>query len=58
MRKAITQMDDATQQNASLVEETSTAAHSMDAQARSLRDAVTVFRVDDTEHVRDAIGLA
>jgi methyl-accepting chemotaxis protein len=49
--KAITQMDDVTQQNASLVEETSAAAHSMDAQARSLRDAVDVFRIGDADHV-------
>ncbi|WP_161782978.1 hypothetical protein [Paraburkholderia nodosa] len=43
--KAITRMDDVTQQNASLVEETSAAAHSVNAQARSLRDAVAVFRI-------------
>ncbi|GAB7533851.1 methyl-accepting chemotaxis protein [Burkholderia sp. 3C] len=47
--KAITQMDDVTQQNASLVEETSVAAHSMDTQARSLRDAVGVFRIEGIE---------
>lgn len=45
--KAIIQMDDVTQQNASLVEETSVAARSMDTQARSLRDAVDVFRIED-----------
>jgi methyl-accepting chemotaxis protein len=47
--KAITKMDDVTQQNASLVEETSAAAHSMNAQARSLSDAVGVFRIDDAD---------
>ncbi|WP_395069326.1 methyl-accepting chemotaxis protein [Paraburkholderia silvatlantica] len=47
--KAVTQMDDVTQQNASLVEETSAAAHSMEAQARSLRDAVAVFRLAEVD---------
>nr|WP_167337733.1 hypothetical protein [Paraburkholderia heleia] len=43
--RAIARMDDVTQQNAALVEETSAAAHSMDAQAKSLRDAVALFRI-------------
>lgn len=41
------QMDDVTQQNASLVEETPAAACSMDAQARTLRDAVAAFSLAD-----------
>ncbi|MGA9912977.1 methyl-accepting chemotaxis protein [Paraburkholderia sp.] len=45
---AVRQMDQVTQQNAALVEEASAAAHSMAEQARSLRDAVAVFKVDDT----------
>ncbi|MGN6315917.1 methyl-accepting chemotaxis protein [Trinickia sp.] len=51
INKAVTQMDDVTRQNASLVEETSAAAHSMDAQARSLRDAIGVFRIGDAEQI-------
>ncbi|MFP6560193.1 methyl-accepting chemotaxis protein [Paraburkholderia sp. B3] len=54
--KAITQMDDVTQQNASLVEETSAAAHSMDAQTRSLRDAVAVFRLGEADTRSRSVG--
>jgi methyl-accepting chemotaxis protein len=49
--QAMTQMDDVTQQNASLVDEISAAAHSMEAQATSLRDAVAVFRIGDPHAV-------
>jgi methyl-accepting chemotaxis protein len=41
-------MDQVTQQNAALVEEASAAAHSMAEQAQALREAVAVFKVDDT----------
>jgi len=43
---AVVQMDQVTQQNAALVEEASAAAHSMVQQAKALRDAVAVFRID------------
>jgi methyl-accepting chemotaxis protein len=46
VNKAITQMDDVTQQNAALVEQASAAVHSMDEQARSLHEAVAVFKVE------------
>jgi methyl-accepting chemotaxis protein len=49
VNQAVVQMDQVTQQNAALVEEASAAAHSMAEQAQSLRDAVTVFKVDDRE---------
>jgi len=42
---AVTQMDQATQQNAALVEEMAAAAGSLNAQARELVDAVSVFRL-------------
>jgi len=42
---AITQMDEVTQQNAALVEEAAAAAESLEEQARSLMDAVSVFRL-------------
>jgi len=41
---AVVQMDEVTQENAALVEEASAAAQAMAGQARSLRDAVAVFR--------------
>lgn len=43
---ALTQMDEATQQNAALVEEAATAARSMEDQATSLVQAVDVFKLD------------
>src|ERR1700682_2914230 len=49
VNQAVVQMDQVTQQNAALVEEASAAAHSMAEQAQSLRDAVTVFKVGDSD---------
>jgi methyl-accepting chemotaxis protein len=46
---AITQMDGATQQNASLVEQASTAADSLEEQADSLFQVVAIFHVDDAD---------
>jgi methyl-accepting chemotaxis protein len=43
---AILQMDHVTQQNAALVEEAAAATESMQDQARSLADAVSVFKLD------------
>jgi X-X-X-Leu-X-X-Gly heptad repeat protein len=45
VNSAVVQMDQVTQQNAALVEQASAAAQSMAEQARSLRDAVSVFKV-------------
>jgi methyl-accepting chemotaxis protein len=44
---AVTQMDEVTQQNAALVEQAAAAAESLEEQARSLNDAVSVFRLGD-----------
>lgn len=45
--RAVTQMDEVTQQNAALVEEAAAAAQSLEDQAARLRQAVAVFQVDD-----------
>ncbi|AJX32502.1 methyl-accepting chemotaxis protein [Burkholderia oklahomensis] len=45
--RAVSQMDEVTQQNAALVEEAAAAAQSLDEQAARLRTTVSVFRVDD-----------
>ncbi|PWF23081.1 methyl-accepting chemotaxis protein [Corticimicrobacter populi] len=51
---AIGQMDQVTQQNAALVEEAAAAASSLEEQARQLRQAVSVFRINS----RDVIDVA
>jgi methyl-accepting chemotaxis protein-1 (serine sensor receptor) len=45
--RAVTQMDEVTQQNAALVEEAAAAAHSLEDQAAKLRATVAVFQIDD-----------
>ncbi|WP_244813470.1 methyl-accepting chemotaxis protein [Caballeronia sp. Lep1P3] len=45
--RAVTQMDEVTQQNAALVEEAAAAAQSLEDQAARLRDAVTVFQMTE-----------
>ncbi|WEY40296.1 methyl-accepting chemotaxis protein [Paraburkholderia sp. SUR17] len=45
--RAVTQMDEVTQQNAALVEEAAAAAQSLEDQAAKLRQAVAVFQVDE-----------
>jgi methyl-accepting chemotaxis protein len=49
VNKAVSQMDQVTQQNAALVEEASAAAQSLAQQAVGLRDAVGVFKLDDMD---------
>ena len=49
VNRAVLQMDDATQQNAALVEETTSAAQSMKEQAVELLRQVETFKVSDTE---------
>ena len=46
--QAVTEMDNVTQQNASLVEEASAAASSLEEQAARLTQAVAVFRLNDS----------
>jgi methyl-accepting chemotaxis protein-1 (serine sensor receptor) len=45
--RAVTQMDEVTQQNAALVEEAAAAASSLEDQAGKLRTAVAVFRLEE-----------
>ncbi|MBF5054493.1 methyl-accepting chemotaxis sensory transducer [Alcanivorax venustensis ISO4] len=45
--QAVSQMDEVTQQNASLVEEASSAAASLEEQARRLEQAVSIFQLDN-----------
>jgi methyl-accepting chemotaxis protein len=46
VNQAIMQMDEVTQQNAALVEEASAAAQSMAAQSNTLRELVSIFKID------------
>ena len=50
MTQAIVRMDDVTQQNAALVEESAAAAGSLSGQARQMVDAVAVFRLRHQRH--------
>jgi methyl-accepting chemotaxis protein len=47
--KAVTQMDDVTQQNAALVEEAASAAESLQSQAEQLANRVSEFKLDDSQ---------
>ncbi|UTA55962.1 methyl-accepting chemotaxis protein [Lysobacter soli] len=53
---AITQMDEGTQQNAALVEQSAAAARSLEQQAAQLVEAVAVFRVGRTGPSAGAVG--
>ena len=48
VNKAVTQMDEVTQQNAALVEEAAAASESMDEQARGLQKLMEFFKADGT----------
>ena len=54
---AVSQMDQMTQQNAALVEESSAAAASLQGQATELTEAVAVFKTDDGAGVPDTLRL-
>ncbi|MEK0076790.1 methyl-accepting chemotaxis protein, partial [Bordetella pertussis] len=49
VNRAVSQMDEATQQNAALVEEAAAAAGSLQEQAQRLAEAVSVFRINAGE---------
>ncbi|MFZ6742238.1 methyl-accepting chemotaxis protein [Undibacterium sp. JH2W] len=51
---AIGKMDEATQQNAALVEQAAAAASSMRDQANNLNNAVSIFKIDANDHVAKA----
>ena len=48
VNKALTQMDEVTQQNSALVEENAATAKTLETQSQALDDEVSVFRVDDS----------
>ncbi|MFL9869886.1 methyl-accepting chemotaxis protein [Paraburkholderia fungorum] len=48
VNQAVGQMDEVTQQNAALVEQAAAAAQSLEEQATSLKEAVSVFKLADT----------
>ncbi|MBP0599997.1 MCP four helix bundle domain-containing protein [Herbaspirillum sp. LeCh32-8] len=52
VNRAITQMDETTQQNAALVEEAAAAAQSLQEQAVRLSGAVSVFRLHESQQAR------
>ena len=54
INSAIAQMDEVTQQNASLVEEAAAAADSLQDQARNLEQLVSVFKVDAAQAAQPA----
>ncbi|HEU4851849.1 MAG TPA: methyl-accepting chemotaxis protein [Telluria sp.] len=58
INQAITQMDDVTQQNASLVEEAAAAAQSLEQQAGELSQLVSVFKVERRSSSRAAAAVA
>ncbi|MFU1999710.1 methyl-accepting chemotaxis protein, partial [Bordetella avium] len=49
VNRAVTQMDEVTQQNAALVEESAAAAASLQEQAQRLAEAVAVFKINAGE---------
>jgi methyl-accepting chemotaxis protein len=49
VNKALTQMDEVTQQNSALVEENAATAKTLEQQSKAMDDEVSVFRVDDSE---------
>jgi len=53
---AIAQMDQATQQNAALVEQAAAAAGSLEEQARRLKDAVAFFQAEGVSAVAAAVA--
>ena len=50
VNKAITQMDEVTQQNAALVEEAAAASKSLEEQAANMRQVISFFKVDESGH--------
>ncbi|VVD67197.1 chemotaxis protein [Pandoraea morbifera] len=56
VNRAVTQMDEMTQQNAALVEEASAAAAALEAQAARLRESVALFRLSTHETAHAPAG--
>jgi hypothetical protein len=58
INQAITQMDDVTQQNASLVEEAAAAAQSLQDQAGKLAQVVSVFKLNEVTSASTSLKAA
>jgi methyl-accepting chemotaxis protein len=58
VNKALTQMDEVTQQNSALVEENAATAKTLEQQSKAMDDEVSVFRVDDSEDRAPAAKVA
>jgi methyl-accepting chemotaxis protein len=58
VNKAITQMDEVTQQNSALVEENAAAAKTLEQQAQTMSDEVSAFQVDDAAASAEAVAVA
>jgi methyl-accepting chemotaxis protein len=58
IHRAVSQMDEVTQQNAALVEQAAAAAQSLQDQAGTLSQVVSVFRLDNTSARRSAAPAA
>lgn len=58
VNQAVSQMDEVTQQNAALVEQAAAAAHSLEEQAQTLKTAVAVFKLADTETLPTQTSLS
>jgi hypothetical protein len=57
INKAVSQMDEITQKNAALVEESSASSESMAQKAGELKEAVSRFKIDETNlHLSPASG--
>jgi methyl-accepting chemotaxis protein len=56
VNKALTQMDEVTQQNSALVEENAATAKTLEQQSKAMSDEVGVFVVDEAENERPAVA--
>ena len=54
VNRALTQMDEVTQQNSALVEENAATAKTLEHQAKTMDDRVSFFRIDDTAGAPEA----
>jgi methyl-accepting chemotaxis protein len=58
VNRALTQMDEVTQQNSALVEENAATAKTLEHQAKTMDDRVSFFRIDDTAGTPEAAAPA
>ena len=58
VNKALTQMDEVTQQNSALVEENAATAKTLETQAKSMDEQVAFFRIDGTARSKPRGGTA